>query len=35
MDLKLNNLEVVALMNALNRYAKDLDKMGDEKGVAI
>lgn len=35
MDLKLNNLEVVAIMNALNRYAKDLEKMGDEKGVGI
>lgn len=35
MDLKLNNLEVVALMNALNRYAKELEKMADEKGVNI
>lgn len=35
MDLKLNNLEVVAVMNALNRYSKDLEKMGEEKGVNI
>ena len=35
MDLKLNNLEVVALMNALNRYVKDLEKMGNEKGIDI
>lgn len=35
MELKLNNLEAVAVMNALNRYMKDLEKMGDEKGVKI
>jgi hypothetical protein len=35
MDLKLNNLEAVAVMNALNRYQKDLEKMGDEKGIKI
>jgi hypothetical protein len=35
MDLKLTNLEAVAVMNALQRYIKDLDKAGDEKGVQI
>jgi hypothetical protein len=35
MDLKLNNLEAVAVMNALTRYQKDLEKMGDEKGINI
>ena len=33
MDLKLSNLEAVAVMNALQRYAKELEKMGTEKGV--
>jgi hypothetical protein len=35
MDLKLNNLEVVAVMNALNRYMKELEQMTEEKGVNI
>ncbi len=33
MDLKLTNLEAVAVMNALQNYAKVLEKMGEEKGV--
>ena len=33
MDLKLNNLEAVAVMNALQHYSKELEKMGTEKGV--
>jgi hypothetical protein len=33
MDLKLTNLETVALMNALQHYLKAVEKMGDEKGV--
>ncbi len=33
MDLKLTNLEAVALMNALQQYGKALEKMGDEKGI--
>jgi hypothetical protein len=33
MDLKLTNLEAVAVMNALQNYVKALDKMGEEKGV--
>ena len=33
MDLKLTNLEAVALMNALQHYLKAVEKMGDEKGV--
>lgn len=35
MDLKLTNLEAVAVMNALQHYVKDLEKMGGEKGVEI
>jgi hypothetical protein len=35
MDLKMNNLEAVALMNALQHYSKLLEKSGDEKGVRI
>jgi hypothetical protein len=35
MDLKLNNLEAVAVMNALQHYLKDVEKMGDEKGILI
>jgi hypothetical protein len=34
-DLKLTSLEAVAVMNALQRYVKDLEKAGDEKGVQI
>jgi len=33
MDLKLNNLEASAVMNALQLYVKSLEKMGEEKGV--
>jgi hypothetical protein len=33
MDLKLTNLEAVAIMNALQHYLKAVEKMGDEKGV--
>jgi hypothetical protein len=35
MDLKLTNLEAVAVMNALQHYVKELEKAGDEKGVQI
>ena len=35
MDLKMNNLEAVAVMNALRRYSDFLEKAGDEKGVQI
>ncbi len=33
MNLKLTNLEGVAVMNALQHYSKEVEKMGDEKGV--
>ncbi len=33
MDLKLTNLEAVAVMNALQHYVKALEKMGEEKGI--
>jgi len=33
MNLKLTNLEAVAVMNALQHYSKAVEKMGDEKGV--
>jgi hypothetical protein len=35
MDLKMNNLEAVAVMNALQHYRKYLENAGDEKGVLI
>jgi hypothetical protein len=35
MDLKMNNLEAVALMNALQRYVKYLEQAGEEKGILI
>jgi hypothetical protein len=35
MDLKLNNLEAVAVMTALQHYLKEVEKMVDEKGVQI
>jgi len=35
MHLKLDNLEAVALMNALQSYLKTLEKSGEEKGVQI
>ncbi len=35
MDLKLTNLEAVAIMNALQTYVKQLEKAPNEKGVEI
>ncbi len=35
MDLKLTNLEAVAVLTALQHYQKEVEKMGDEKGVQI
>jgi hypothetical protein len=35
MDLKLTNTEAVAVMNALQHYMKEVEKMDDEKGVQI
>ena len=35
MNLKLTNLEAVAVMTALQHYLKEVEKMGDEKGVQI
>jgi len=35
MDLKLTNTEAVAVMNALQHYLKEVEKMGAEKGVEI
>lgn len=35
MDLKLTNLEAVAVMNALQDYLKHLEKVPAEKGVDI
>ncbi len=34
MHLKLTNLEAVAVMNSLQHYLKEVNKMADEKGVA-
>jgi hypothetical protein len=34
-DLKLTNTEAVAIMTALQHYMKEVEKMGDEKGVQI
>ncbi len=33
MNLKLTNLEAVAVMTALQHYLKEVEKMGEEKGV--
>ncbi len=33
MHLKLTNLEAVAVMTALQHYLKEVEKMGDAKGV--
>jgi hypothetical protein len=33
MNLKLTNLEAVAVMTALQHYLKEVEKMHDEKGV--
>jgi hypothetical protein len=35
MDLKLTNLEEVAVMTALRHYLKEVEKMPEEKGVQI
>jgi hypothetical protein len=35
MNLKLNNSEEIAIMTALQRYLKEVEKMGEEKGVKI
>ena len=35
MDLKLTNTEAVAVMTALQHYQKEVEKMGEEKGVKI
>lgn len=35
MDLKLTNIEAVAIMNSLQHYLKEVEKMKDEKGVQI
>jgi hypothetical protein len=35
MNLKLNNLEAVAIMTSLQHYLKEVEKMGEEKGVKI
>ncbi len=33
MNLKLTNLEAVAVMTSLQHYLKEVEKMGTEKGV--
>jgi hypothetical protein len=33
MNLKLTNLEAVAVMTSLQHYLKEVEKMGEEKGV--
>lgn len=35
MDLKLSNMEAVAVLTALLHYQKEVEKMMDEKGVQI
>ena len=35
MDLKVNNSEAAAIMTALQHYQKEVEKMGEEKGVKI
>jgi hypothetical protein len=35
MTLKLNNLEAAAIMTSLQHYLKEVEKMGEEKGVKI
>ncbi len=35
MNLKLNNLEAAAIMTALQHYLKEVEKMGEDKGVMI
>jgi hypothetical protein len=34
MTLKLSNLEAVAVMSALQHYLKEVEKMGEEEGIA-
>jgi hypothetical protein len=35
MHLKLTNLEAVAVMTSLQHYLKEVEKMGEEKGIQI
>jgi len=35
MNLKLTNLEAVAVMTSLQNYLKEVEKMDEEKGVQI
>ena len=35
MNLKVNNLEAAAIMTALQHYLKEVEKMGEEKGIKI
>jgi hypothetical protein len=35
MNLKLNNSEEIAIMTALQHYLKEVEKMGEERGVKI
>ena len=35
MDLKLTNTEAVAVLTSLQHYLKEVEKMGEEKGVQI
>lgn len=35
MHLRLNNSEEIAIMTALRHYLKEVEKMGEEKGVKI
>ena len=35
MNLKLTNAEAVAVMTSLQHYLKEVEKMGEEKGVQI
>jgi len=35
MHLRLNNSEEIAIMTALRHYLKEVEKMGEEKGVRI
>lgn len=35
MNLKLTNLEAVAVMTSLQHYLKEVEKMSEEKGVQI
>jgi hypothetical protein len=35
MNLKLNNAEAIAILTSLQHYLKEVEKMGEEKGVKI